>query len=144
MGKRKRHGMRNTRMYGVWLNMKERCYNPKHRYFSHYGGKGIEVCNEWRVDFLSFYKWATANGYADNLTIDRIDGNKNYSPENCRWITIQEQQNNRCNNFNVEINGETKNLAQWSAFSGVSRGTIYSRYQKGVRGADLLKIPRRK
>jgi hypothetical protein len=129
-------------MYGVWLNMKERCYNPKHRYFMHYGGKGVVVCDEWRDDFRLFYEWAISNGYADNLTIDRIDCGGNYCPENCRWITIQEQQNHKSNSLLVEFDGKVLNLKQLSKLCGVHYDTMFARYKKGVRGDKLIAKPK--
>ena len=86
-----KHGYTSkNRLYRIWHNMKARCYNPNFNKYKYYGGKGIIVCDEWRTDFLKFRDWALNNGYADNLTIDRIDSNKNYCPENCRWITLTE------------------------------------------------------
>ena len=75
--------------------MKNRCYYKGYHAFKHYGGRGITVCDEWRNDFKSFYDWAMENGYDDNLTIDRINVNGNYSPENCRWVTMKEQNQNK-------------------------------------------------
>lgn len=78
------------RLYRIWHNMKGRCYNPKNKKYVYYGGKNITVCDEWKNDFIKFKNWALNNGYQDNLTIDRIDSNKSYYPENCQWVTLSE------------------------------------------------------
>ena len=95
-----KHGKRHSRLYGVWLGMKERCYNPKHNRYHRYGGRGIAVCDEWRDNFNAFYEWSVANGYDENApygecTIDRIDVDSDYCPENCRWVDLLTQRNNR-------------------------------------------------
>lgn len=87
-----KHGLTGTRIYKTWSNMKQRCHNPNASKYNSYGGKGITVCEEWRNNFKAFYNWSMENGYNDNLTIDIIDSSKGYSPDNCRWITIKENQ----------------------------------------------------
>ncbi len=85
-GCRNGHGMRYTRIYRTWINMKQRCLNPKEMHYKRYGGRGIKICQEWIKDFNSFYKWAISSGYKENLTIDRIKNDGNYEPSNCQWI----------------------------------------------------------
>lgn len=84
-----------TRLYRIWLNMKNRCSNPKYRQYDSYGGRGISVCKEWSEDFTAFRDWALKNGYKDDLTVDRINNDEGYKPENCRWATMKEQCANR-------------------------------------------------
>lgn len=94
------HGETDTRLYGVWQNMKHRCYLPTVPGYHRYGGRGITVCDEWRNDYSAFSKWAHQNGYDEKATrsactLDRIDNDKGYSPENCRWVSMKQQCNNK-------------------------------------------------
>ncbi len=91
----KKHGYTRTRLYRIYYKMKERCYKPNNDNYKYYGGLGIVICDEWLNSFSAFANWSMSHGYADNLTIDRIDNTKGYCPDNCRWITIQEQQKNK-------------------------------------------------
>lgn len=124
--------------YGSYRAMMDRCYNKKVVNYSRYGGRGIKVCEEW-FDIESFAIWCESSNYEKGLTIDRIDPNGNYEPNNCRWATKKEQANNRRNTPKATIDGITKTLAEWSEFSGVNRKTLYNRYYDGVRGIDLLR-----
>lgn len=83
------------RPYRIWIGMKSRCRNPHDTGYHWYGGRGIDICEEWDRDFMAFYEWALSHGYSDELTIDRIDVNGDYEPENCRWITMNEQHKNK-------------------------------------------------
>lgn len=121
------HGTTKNRLYRIWANMKSRCYNPKASRFEHYGGKGVIVCEEWRNSFQAFHDWAMSHGYADNLSIDRIDVNGNYEPGNCRWEQPKGQSNSLSVNRKITFNGITKTLAEWAAITGINRRTIAAR-----------------
>lgn len=130
------------RIYHIWNGMKSRCYSKNNDSYHNYGGRGIEICNEWLNDFMSFYNWAINNGYSNELSIDRIEVNGNYEPSNCRWATDKEQQNNRRNNLHVTINGVTKTGAQWEDEYDLARGSVGKRISIGWSGEDLLEKPK--
>lgn len=91
----RKHGGCGTRLYHIWIAMKGRCYNQNGKAYESYGGRGISVCEEWRYSFEAFRDWALTHGYRDDLSIDRIDNDGNYEPENCRWATAKEQNFNK-------------------------------------------------
>lgn len=126
------HGMTNTRLYYVWCGMKNRCCNENTRTYPLYGGRGIKMCDEWRSDFMSFYNWAVNHGYDENAvrgecTINRIDCDGNYCPENCRIVSQLIQMNNVRTNHNIIYNGETHSFAEWSRITGISQYKIRNR-----------------
>lgn len=141
-GLKKKHGLKNTRLYRIWQQMKTRCCNPKYEYFSSYGGRGIKVCDEWldKDGFVRFYEWSMSHGYADDLTIDRIDVNGNYCPENCRWATMKEQSKNKRNTPFVTYKGTVKTLAEWAEVTGIKYQTLFCRYKSGKTPEEILKI----
>lgn len=108
-----KHCKTSTRLYRIWQAMKNRCYNKHRKSYQNYGSRGIKVCGEWLSDFVAFYNWAINNGYKENLSIDRIDNNRCYSPDNCRWTDNKTQAQNRRSNRNYTINGETHCLQKW-------------------------------
>ena len=120
-----------TRLYRIWSGMKTRCFNPKDEHCGQYMRRGITVCDEWRNDFKAFHDWAMANGYADGLTIDRIDVNGNYEPKNCRWATTLEQNRNKTTTAKFECNGEVHTVKEWAEITGINYQTLFYRYKHG-------------
>ena len=125
-----KHGMFGTKIYRLWCSIKNRCNLKNNPSYKWYGGKGIKVCEEWSNDFMSFYKWVIENGYKEGLSIDRIDSNKDYCPENCRFVELEEQQRNKCNNVKFTYQGMTKCIAEWARFFGISDPTLRSRIER--------------
>lgn len=122
-------GKKRTRLYVIWCDIRQRCYRKSAIDYERYGGRGITVCGDWVGDngYKNFSDWAISNGYEKNLTIDRIDNNSGYSPDNCRWVTMVEQANNRRNNHLVEFNGKKQTISQWSREIGISKTALYHR-----------------
>lgn len=133
-----KHGLSNTRIHRIWRSIQDRCYNQNNQDYRHYGGRGITVCDEWKDDFLLFYNWALENGYNENLTIDRVDVNSGYSPENCRWVSMETQANNKRNNKVFTLNGKTLTVSQWSKETGVKYGDIQNRLNYGYSFEEAI------
>lgn len=121
------HGLRHTRLYNIWCDMKARCYNKKVPKYQNYGERGVIVCDEWRNNFMVFYDRSMSNGYKEDLTIDRINVNGNYEPSNCRWVNLKTQERNRTNNKNITIKYETHCLSEWCEILGLRYGTVVQR-----------------
>jgi len=127
------HGLTNTRLHATWNHMKQRCYNKKCKAYKDYGGRGIKVCDEWINNFVAFYHWALISGYKEHLT---IDVNGDYTPYNCQWITIQEQQavgkkrENSRYKF-IEYNGLRLSMKEWSLRLGTNETLVALRIKKG-------------
>ena len=123
------NGLSHTRLHKIWHGMKRRCYSKTCKNYQHYGEKGVVMCDEWLGDdgFLKFYNWSMANGYSEDLTIDRINPEGNYEPSNCRWATKKQQSNNQRNTKRYEYNGKNLSLGEWADETGISRETLYSR-----------------
>lgn len=131
---RRKKKILNNRLYNIYYNMKSRCYNPNAKHFDYYGGRGIKICDEWldkENGFTNFYNWAMANGYNDTLTIDRIDNDKGYNEDNCRWVTRQEQVDNRRSSKSVIYEGgKYKSFSEASRILNVPITTIIRKYKK--------------
>ena len=131
----------NTRLSNIHQLIKQRCCNPNNRAYAYYGGRGITVCSEWlnteksgvknySKGFISFRDWALSNGYKEGLTIDRIDNNKGYSPDNCQWVSMKTQCNNKRSNHYIMYKGQTKSLAEWCEFLNLNYGKVKQRLNK--------------
>lgn len=139
--KNKKHGMSDTKIFKRWHHIKERCNNPHNKAYKYYGGRGIKMCDEWNTNFINFYDWSINNGYQDNLTIDRIDVNGDYCPENCRWTTIKEQNTNKTNNIWVEINGKKDLITNWCKIYNINRSAVYKRIKRGWNIQQAITTP---
>ena len=125
------------RLYHIWSGMKSRCENPKNKNYIRYGARGITICPEWH-DLNIFIQWALNNGYDDNLSIDRIDVDKGYSPNNCRWADIKTQANNKRNVNKYSYNGEEHTIPEWADMYGIRYKTLWKRLKRGMSIEDAL------
>lgn len=123
----------DKRIVRIWAGMHTRCYNKNVNFYKNYGGRGIKMCDEWIGEngCRHFYEWAMKNGYADNLTIDRIDNDGNYEPSNCRWATVEEQSNNKRNSIKLLYKGKEVTIKELRYIFGVSKTPIYQAYKNG-------------
>lgn len=124
------HNKSKSKLYRKWVSMKRRCYDITSAGYKNYGGRGIEVCDEWKESFESFYDWAMKTRQDDTLTLERVDVNGNYCPENCTWITKAEQSNNRTSCIMITYNGKTQNLMQWCKELNLDYKRTYNRMFK--------------
>lgn len=124
------HGMSNTKLFKVWRGIIDRTMYPSSKSYKHYGQRGITICSEWYESFETFYKWAIENGYKEGLTLDRVDVDGNYTPDNCRWTGWKEQENNRTNNHIITYKGETHTMKEWSEIRGIKYSTLSMRINK--------------
>lgn len=137
-----KHGLSKTRLHRIWHSMYCRCYYPSTNQYKNYGGKGIGVCEEWKHinGFINFYNWAMEHGYDDTLTLDRIDNNEDYCPDNCRWSTLETQNNHRTTSKYLTYNGVTKTQAQWCREFNINPTTFLDRLKRGWTIEQALTI----
>lgn len=132
------HGDRGKRLYGIWKGMRERCFTRTSKNYQRYGGRGITVCGEWN-DYSAFKEWALANGYREDLTIDRINVNGNYEPENCRWVTYQEQANNTRSNHIIHADGREYTMADYCRAKGLNYKRFSGYLHKGLTVSEATR-----
>ena len=137
-----KHGLSHTRLHRIWHSMYCRCYYKTTNQYKNYGGKGIKVCNEWKhiEGFINFYNWAIHNGYKEELTLDRIDNEKDYCPENCRWSTPKFQSNHKTNNVYYTYKGKMQTSKQWCDEYNISQTTFKDRLKRGWTLEQALTI----
>ena len=136
----------HPRLYFVWYNMVRRCTKPETPGYEWYGGKGVSVCDEWKNDFDAFARWAVKSGYDEDAkrnecTLDRIDSNGNYEPNNCRWVDMKVQNNNRVSNRILTFRGVSKTVTEWGETLGVNPHLIFGRLRMGWSVEKILTTP---
>lgn len=134
------HNESKLRIYKIWSYMRKRCYNENSSNYCNYGGRGISVCDEWNNSYEAFRDWAINNGYEDSLSIDRIDVNGNYEPDNCRWVTDAAQANNRRNTVYYTHDGQTRSVSEWASIYGINYKTLLKRIKSGKGLPDNICI----
>ena len=135
-----KHGCSKEKLYNVWKGMRKRCNSPNNHNYKYYGERNISICDEWD-DYLVFKKWAEAFGYKDGLSIERIDVNGNYCPENCMWADWVTQENNRRNNKVLELNGKKQTMAEWAREYNIRYSLLKSRIYAGWSLGKALSAP---
>lgn len=130
------------RLKSIYNGMRLRCYNENNVNYKYYGGKGVTICDEWLLSFENFFDWATNNGYNENLTIDRIDSEKEYSPDNCKWSTKKEQAYNRSMSVKLTLNGRTMYMTEWAEELEIDKRILSWRYNNGWSDEEILSRPR--
>ena len=130
-----------AKLHNVFRAMHNRCENSNDQRYHRYGARGVKVCDEWST-FQSFYNWALSNGYAEGLTIDRIENDKDYTPDNCRWVSNEVQARNKEDTVRVEVNGESHTLEEWATITGMKRATLANRYYSGWDADRIVKTPK--
>ena len=138
-----KHGMFGSRIYNIWAGLRRRCYDSNVSGYKWYGGKGIGYCKEWD-SFENFYEWAKKSGYKDSLSIDRIDYNKGYSPENCRWVDKFVQARNKKSNVVLTYKNESFCCSEWAEILGINYSTLLSRKRRGFPVEEILFHKKRK
>lgn len=139
----RKHGMSSSRVFHIWANMLDRCNNPNSPRYQDYGGRGITVCDEWIDEngSTNFINWALSNGYSNNLTLDRIDNDKGYSPQNCRWVDNRTQQRNKRTNRLIDYQNETHCLKEWSEILNIKYTTLQTRLRNGWSVEKAFQTP---
>jgi hypothetical protein len=134
------HGETGTRLFTIWSGIIQRCRNPHHAGYSNYGGRGIEVCEEWADHYENFRDWSLSNGYADDLEVDRRNNNGGYEPSNCRWVTTKINNRNKRDTVSLTAFGEIKSMADWAddPRCKVGRKTLWRRIRDGWKIEDAI------
>lgn len=133
-----KHNLYYTKIYKIWIAMKQRCYYKKYKYYKNYGGKGIKVCDEWKNSIINFYEWALKNGYEDGLSIERVDINKDYCPENCKWIPKNQQQKNTSRTKLYKYKNEKETIYFFSKKYKIPQSSFYRKIRKGISVAEII------